>query len=153
MKKGFIITSVCALTLLTASAFAQSAKTQVKKAYYTWLHAVSTANGNPNAVLKLYAPHAVLLATIEPKPLTNHGELRKYFIKFTSLKDLHGKTDELITQVYPGFAVNSGLYTFTFKNAAGKKQVVPARFNFVYEKEHGKWLIVSHHSSALPKSK
>jgi hypothetical protein len=43
--------------------------------------------------------------------------------------------------------VDAGLYTFTF-GATG--QVVHARYTFTYRWEGGKWLITSHHSSAMP---
>ncbi|MCT8368189.1 nuclear transport factor 2 family protein, partial [Xanthomonas citri] len=33
---------------------------------------------------------------------------------------------------------------------AGNKSSVQARYTFVYEKRDGKWLIINHHSSAMP---
>jgi hypothetical protein len=32
----------------------------------------------------------------------------------------------------------------------GQAQTIPARYSFVYVKQGGKWLIVDHHSSAMP---
>ncbi|GAE50948.1 calcium/calmodulin-dependent protein kinase II association-domain-containing protein, partial [Xanthomonas arboricola pv. pruni str. MAFF 311562] len=47
-------------------------------------------------------------------------------------------------------AVDAGVYTFTLTDKDGKKTDVQARYTFVYEKRDGKWLIINHHSSAMP---
>ncbi|MDX6084226.1 SgcJ/EcaC family oxidoreductase, partial [Xanthomonas campestris pv. incanae] len=47
-------------------------------------------------------------------------------------------------------AVDAGVYTFTLTDKNGKKSDVQARYTFVYEKRDGKWLIINHHSSAMP---
>lgn len=42
-----------------------------------------------------------------------------------------------------------GYYTFTYtKNE--ETQTLPARYSFVYVKRNGQWMIVDHHSSAMP---
>ncbi len=46
-------------------------------------------------------------------------------------------------------AMNTGYYTFT-NVRAGQTESSPARFSFTYRKQDGRWLIVSHHSSAVP---
>jgi hypothetical protein len=48
-------------------------------------------------------------------------------------------------------AVDSGTYRFTLMKD-GVIDHVDARFTFVYEKIDGTWLIVNHHSSAMPES-
>ncbi|NEK64408.1 MAG: SgcJ/EcaC family oxidoreductase, partial [Xanthomonas perforans] len=47
-------------------------------------------------------------------------------------------------------AVDAGVYTFTLTDKHGNKSNVQARYTFVYEKRDGKWLIINHHSSAMP---
>jgi hypothetical protein len=56
--------------------------------------------------------------------------------------------DQLI-RVYGDTAVNTGYYTFSYVKD-GQAQTIPARYSFVYVKQGGKWLIVDHHSSAMP---
>jgi len=56
--------------------------------------------------------------------------------------------DQLI-RVYGNTAINTGYYTFNYVKD-GKPAAIPARYSFVYVKQGGKWLIVDHHSSAVP---
>jgi uncharacterized protein (TIGR02246 family) len=151
MKKIASIILLSLSILITTSVFAASEKSQVQAAYHTWIKAVTTADGKPSSVLNLYAPDAILLATLDPKPLLTRKALRQYFVKFTGLKDLTATTQQLITRVFPGFAINDGRYTFQYQGANGKTKTVEARFNFVYRNVDGQWLIVDHHSSVLPK--
>jgi hypothetical protein len=44
-------------------------------------------------------------------------------------------------RVYGDVAINTGYYTL----------MSPARFTFVYRNRNGKWLIVDHHSSRVPR--
>ena len=48
-------------------------------------------------------------------------------------------------------AVDTGVYRFTLDKPGGV-ETVDARYTFVYEKQGGDWLIVNHHSSAVPES-
>ena len=47
-------------------------------------------------------------------------------------------------------AIDTGIYRFTFHNADGTTNAVDARYTFVYEKRHGTWWIINHHSSLMP---
>lgn len=119
-------------------------KAQIRALFNHWNAALAT--GNPKAVVALYAPDSVLLPTVSNKPRTTRAGLLDYFKHFLMNKP-HGEIDKSFVRIYGNTAVDSGLYTFTFKN--GSK--VHARFTYVYHKQpDGKWLIVEHHSSALP---
>ena len=52
-------------------------------------------------------------------------------------------------RVYGATAVNSGYYTFSFTKD-GEAKTLPARYSFTYVKSGDRWLIVDHHSSAMP---
>lgn len=151
----FIICSVIGLNLSAVYANTrtnndQTSTSAISTAYYKWVKAIETAQGNPKAVIEFYAPNAILLATFSPQLLINknHG-LDHYFISFTSHKNLRCYTRESIIQRYGNLALNTGFYTFTY-NEAGKKITVPARFTFVYKKFNNRWLIINHHSSIEP---
>ncbi len=135
---------------ITTPAKAVSAKHQVESAFKAWLAAVST--GSPDAVEKLYATDAVLLPTLAPAVHNTPALRHEYFVMFTAKKNLKGNVDESHIRVFGDVAVNSGLYTFTFKNADGETVSVPARYSFVYHKTASGWLIVDHHSSLVPKA-
>ena len=125
----------------------ESVVKEVQAALDTWLNAVST--GSPDAVMTLYKDHAVLLPTLAPGVHDTREKRLGYFTAFTANENLRGKVNELHTRVFGDVAVNSGLYTFTFKKD-GKEVTTPARFSFVYKKTPMGWMIVDHHSSVVP---
>jgi len=49
-------------------------------------------------------------------------------------------------RIFDDIAINSGVYTFTFSGGAS----VQARFTYVYRWDGQSWLIIEHHSSAMP---
>jgi hypothetical protein len=52
-------------------------------------------------------------------------------------------------EAFSDTAINTGYYTFTYVKD-GESKSVPARSSFVYAKRNGRWMIVDHHSSAMP---
>lgn len=78
----------------------------------------------------------------------NPAEIKEYFETFLTLKP-DGTINEANIRIYCDMAINSGIYTFAIvKN--GKPEEVQARYTFVYRKIGDRWLIVEHHSSAMP---
>ena len=63
-----------------------------------------------------------------------------------AVKEPQGKIDESKVRTFADMAINSGVYTFTFKEGV----TVQARFTFVYRWNGQRWMIVEHHSSAMP---
>jgi uncharacterized protein (TIGR02246 family) len=106
----------------------------------------SLATGSPTAVAANYAPDAILLPTVSNKVRATQAERIDYFEHFLKKKP-HGVIDKAYVRIYGDIAINSGIYTFTF----GDGSKVQARYTFVYQKQSdGKWLIIEHHSSAMP---
>lgn len=103
--------------------------------------------GNPEDVLKLYAPYAILTSSFSDVVRHNSDQMRNYFKGFLSKKP-RGVMDEVNIRMCGECAVNSGIYTFHF--GAGSVDSVQARFTFVYRRLHNQWLIIAHHSSAFP---
>ena len=108
-----------------------------------WNTALQT--GEPKNVTALYESNAILLPTISNQVRHNHEEIEDYFIHFLA-KGPKGVINESNIRTFGNIAINSGIYTFTF--SAGNS--VQARFTYVYRWNGQRWLIVEHHSSALP---
>jgi uncharacterized protein (TIGR02246 family) len=147
MKKTLLTFVV--LSAISAPAFANE-KEEVTEAFATWRTALSGGKAEP--VVQLYEKDAILLATLNDKPLKTQEARTDYFKTLTAKPKLKATvTEENVRILDEDTAVISGLYTFSFEQD-GKKVKVPARFSFVYEKENDKWMIVEHHSSKVPES-
>lgn len=121
--------------------------TQVEKLFDRWNTSLQTLN--PDAVVANYEEEATLLPTLSNQMRDDPLAIRDYFVHFLQ-KNPVGRIDSRDIQVGCNFAVDTGLYTFTLQDKDGKKHDVAARYTFVYEKTDGRWLIASHHSSAMP---
>lgn len=119
--------------------------TQVARLFDRWNDSLKTLD--PNKVGANYAPDAVLLPTVANGPRSNSAEIKAYFVDFLQ-KHPVGTINQRIIRTGCDWATDTGLYTF--KLGDGKK--VEARYSFVYEDIDGQWLIVHHHSSAMPEA-
>jgi len=108
-----------------------------------WNTALQT--GEPKNVTALYESNAILLPTISNQVRHNHEEIEDYFIHFLA-KGPKGVINESNIRTFGNIAINSGIYTFTFSDGNS----VQARFTYVYRWNGQRWLIMEHHSSALP---
>ena len=116
---------------------------EITALFEQWNRALQT--GDPKQVAALYATDAILLPTVSNKVRHNHNEIEDYFVNFLA-KGPQGKIDESNVRIFDDIAINSGVYTFTFKDGAK----VQARFTYVYRWIGQCWLIIEHHSSAMP---
>ena len=154
MSRVFI--AAIAALCIPAAAYAQSnqqcapvTEEQVAGLFDRWNASLQTKS--PDEVVKNYAPGAVLLPTVSNKPRTNPAEIRDYFVHFLA-KNPKGAINSRTIHIGCNDAFDVGTYTFTVTDADGKASQVAARYSFVYELRDGKWLIVHHHSSAMPES-
>jgi uncharacterized protein (TIGR02246 family) len=105
---------------------------------------------DPDKVLALYATDAVLWGTLSPTVRSDHGALRDYFVTaFKVLPALKVSFGDQLIRVYSNTAVNTGYYTFAYTKD-GEAKTLPARYSFVFVKDGQNWMIVDHHSSAMP---
>lgn len=102
-------------------------------------------SGDPKKVTVLYDINAILVPTVSNKVRHNHDEIEDYFAHFLA-KGPVGEIDESNIRTFGQLAINSGLYSFTFKDGS----VLHGRFTFVYRWNGERWLIAEHHSSQLP---
>lgn len=122
--------------------------TQVAGLFDRWNAALAT--GNPDAVTATYTPDAVLLPTVERGPLIGTAAIRGYFVGFLK-KHPHGTIDTRVIRIGCNMAYDVGLYTFMLDGTApGSRVALHARYTYIYVPDHGHWLIVHHHSSAVP---
>jgi uncharacterized protein (TIGR02246 family) len=132
----------------------EKSKKEVAATTQKWIDTVTS--GKPNVVdevVALYSPDAILWATVSEEKRDSAQELRDYFEVFAKQPNLKAEGYKPVIRVYDNVAINSGYYTFTYNGQGGKKKIVPARYTFVYRKENdGKWMILDHHSSAIPKA-
>jgi hypothetical protein len=76
--------------------------------------------------------------------------LRDYFVAaFKALPGLKVTFGDQLIRVYGNTAVNTGYYTFSYVQN-GESKIFPARYSFTYVKNCDRWMIVDHHSSAMP---
>ena len=124
-------------------------KPQVVALFDRWNRALETRK--VDAVVATYAPDATLLPTVENGPLIGRDAIGGYFTYF--LKQAPEATiDTHNIHIGCNIAYDIGLYTFMVDgDQPGTRKQVRARYTFIYVPDHGKWLIVHHHSSALPK--
>jgi len=111
-----------------------------------WNQSIQT--GNPQEVVANYAERSILLPTVSNKPRLTPAEKIDYFQHFLEDRP-SGEINMRQIDIACNMAVDSGLYTFHFAKS-GKE--VRARYSFTYRWNGTRWLIVSHHSSAMPES-
>ena len=136
-----------ALLLMAANAFA-GPKEDVAAATAKW--GETLGQDDPDKVLALYATDAVLWGTLSPTVRSDRAALRDYFVSaFKILPGLKVSFGEQLIRVYGDTAVNTGYYTFTYTKD-GESKTLPARYSIVFVKDGQNWMIVDHHSSAMP---
>ncbi|PPU42404.1 SgcJ/EcaC family oxidoreductase [Xanthomonas arboricola] len=121
---------------------------EVAALFDTWNAALAT--GNPHKVADLYAPDGVLLPTVSNEVRASREQIEKYFEMFLTKKPQGVVNYRTVRVLDDDSAVDAGVYTFTLTDKDGKKSKVQARYTFVYEKRDDTWLIINHHSSAMP---
>ena len=105
---------------------------------------------DPDKVLPFYTNDAVLWGTLSPTVRAERAALRDYFVTaFKVLPGLKVSFGDQLIRVYGTTAVNTGYYTFSYVQN-GEPKTLPARYSFTYVQNGDHWLIVDHHSSAMP---
>jgi len=136
------------ILLSLAPAASAGPKEDVARASSSWATALGT--DDPDKVLPFYSEDAVLWGTLSPTVRASRAALNDYFIEaFKVLPGLKVSFGDQLIRVYGGTAVNTGYYTFSYVKD-GETRSLPARYTFTYVKNGDRWLIVDHHSSAMP---
>ena len=104
-----------------------------------WARALQSRN--PRRITQLYAPDALLLATLDGDIKQGRAAIKQYFqnlVKKPGLRCIFQETFQISPNTW------AGLYTFKWRGGE-----LPARFTFVMGPEG----IQHHHSSSLPNQK
>ena len=142
------VSALSVILVSLASAAWAGPREDVAAAASTWTRALG--ENDPDKVLPLYADDAALWGTISPIVRADRAALRDYFVTaFKVLPGLKVAFGEQLIRVYGATAVNTGYYTFSYVKD-GESKSLPARYSFTYVKSGEQWLIVDHHSSAMP---
>jgi hypothetical protein len=124
------------------------AKEDVAAATAKWAELFT--DDNPDAILALYDKEGVLWGTLSPTRRDDPAALRDYFQRaFVALPGHKVSFGNQLIRVYGDTAVNTGYYTFSYVKD-GETKSIPARYSFTYVKKGNNWMIVDHHSSAMP---
>jgi len=153
MNRIWISTLLTSLLILRLPIAAPAGlKEDVTAATQAWIDAVNSHD--PERVVVLYDPEAVLWGTVSPTIRDSPAAIRGYFQTLrTSPPEYKVVIGEQRVRVYGDTAINSGTYTLlSVAVRDGKPINIAARFSFVYRNRDGRWLIVDHHSSTVPAS-
>jgi uncharacterized protein (TIGR02246 family) len=141
----FMVALACSLAMSVARALAEP-KADVAAATSAWAEAVA----DPEKVAALYSDDAVLWGTTAPKIRSGRTAAREYFASVVkAVPGIKVEFGDQLIRVYSNAAVNSGYYTFSWMKD-GETKTLPARYSFTFVKDGERWVIVDHHSSALP---
>ena len=139
-----------ALALVAATnAYARSevchaaSEKQIAALFDRWNASLQT--GDPKKVAANYATRSTLLPTVSNKPRLTPAKKEDYFEHFLKNKPA-GTIDSRTIDIGCNTAIDAGLYTFKFADGSQVK----ARYTFTYKWNGKRWLITSHHSSAMP---
>jgi uncharacterized protein (TIGR02246 family) len=145
------LAAVLALTLTGLLGAAPPAladdRADVEAATQRWISAFNRKSTDD--IVALYAPDAVFHGTSSPVLRDSPALVREYFNGLANLGNSTMATAEHRVQLLGDVAISSGFYIRSATDN-GKTLQTPARFTFVYARRGGQWLIVAHHSSALP---
>ncbi|MGP3924510.1 SgcJ/EcaC family oxidoreductase [Streptomyces sp. 8N616] len=121
---------------------------EIRAQFDLWQAALAT--GDPERVADRYAPDGVLVPTMSNRIRTDRAGIVDYFEHFLAQKPEARITRSVVSVLDGNSAVDTGTYRFTLTEENGSERTVDARYTFVYEKKAGNWLIINHHSSAMP---
>ncbi len=125
----------------------QATRDQIAAATKAWQAAYDSRD--PKNIVSMYDTEAVLWGTAAKTIAPSPTAVWEYFKNAAARPNARVVIGEQHIRVFGETAFSSGYYTFT---DVREGQVVPrpARFTLVFHNKAGKWLVVAHHSSAMP---
>ena len=131
--------------LLMSPAVAAAGPAEEANAVVDRFSAAYTSN-DPEAVVKLYTPDAILLGTVSPVISKGTEAIRKYFSMIKGSGNRNAIQERHTLVLGDNAVVVTGYYEFT-RMKEGKPVPGPSRFTMLIVKSGGEWRIAHHHSS------
>ncbi len=103
-------------------------------------------SNDPEAVVKLYTPDAILLGTVSPVISMGTEAIRNYFSMIKGSGNRNAIQERHTIVLGDNAVVVTGFYEFT-RMKDGKPVPAPSRFTMLIVKSGDEWRIAHHHSS------
>lgn len=121
-----------------------------QKNFDIWNKAIQTSDAGK--VAELYDKDVTFLPTMSDEFLAGKAGAKKYFTHFLQKhpvgKIIASKVQKIANDQY----IHSGLYDFEVDaKSQNQRDIVHARFSFIWKNIDHSWVIIHHHSSLLPK--
>ena len=110
------------------------------------------SSNDPDAVVTLYTPNAILLGTVSPVISEGTEAIRKYFSLIKGSGNKNAIQERHTIVLGDNAVVVTGFYEFT-RMQEGKPVPGPSRFTMLITRSGGEWRIAHHHSSPLVQQK
>lgn len=129
----------------------ESTMDQIDATQQQWAEAIESRD--IERVLALYDPErGVLWGTVAGHLRQGHAAIRTYFEHFLAHEGIKVSFESSLTREFGPLAISSGAYRFQWHDAGQEPVSLVARFTYSYHREGDRWLIVDHHSSAMPEN-
>ena len=107
-------------------------------------------NKDPKKMAEFYIENATFLPTLSEEFKKGQLGAEEYFKHFLEKNPIGEVSEKEVQIIRNDCYIHSGMYNFEVDSDNGR-QVVEARFTFIWEKDNqGEWKIVHHHSSLKP---
>jgi uncharacterized protein (TIGR02246 family) len=147
------VAAVMMLVMTSASAALAQAEDEIRAVLDRWSETYATAT-DAAEMMELYHPDAVFFGTGSQLPMTSPAEIAPYFqAQFDNYTDRSHSYIDPVIRVYGdgNVATATGLYRFNVTPVAGGAPIdVTLRYSLAFIRTDAGWLIIQHHSSALP---
>ena len=133
----------------TETSFEIAIEEIAKENFQAWNDALQTKDAKK--IAELYSADATFLPTLSGDFKFGQDQAEGYFEHFL-LKNPFGRiVQEKVQPIGENSYLHSGLYNFEVDKQGGRKEIVQARFTYLWGKDKdGNWKIHHHHSSVKP---
>jgi len=124
---------------------------EVHARFEQWISAYNA--GDVDRLSQLYDQGARVLSTGgSEKPIDGREAIHAYFTPIFKRGSASAAFDhDDVVKVFSDVAIETGYYHFDGPGPDGKPRILMARYTFVFVKKDGDWMIIHHHSSAVPR--